>query len=1102
MSHFLYSPRFILIRIGVICAIIWSQLSLIDIDLNAQPLRPYIKNFSYKDYGKDKNPETYCAAKDSNGVVYFGTAKGIITYNGSRWGFINLVNNQINYVMSLDIDRQGTIYLGGLGGFGYLELDSSGFLNYTSLSDSVQEMFGAVHKTYCGPESVYFQTEEALFILDKKSKKLSLSSPETSFHLGFPYKNGILIREREKGLMHVINGARALLPGSEAFLNMGLFGVVEYAEQEVSIILTQEQGLFSIQNNQISPIKLETELQNKLIGSKAYGIRKGLNNELIINTLEAGVLIFPVSFNGDSVQVSTNFIQYNKHAGLRVNDVKDVILDDFNNMWLATNNGISLINYGSPFSYFGEHSGIFGDVEAIANGGKLVGTSDGLFIWKNDRFEKTDLHAQVWDIAEIKGKTNGYIIATVNGIYRSVDLKTFTKVGNHTQMNSIHLINTTSLLVTGANGCFFYSANDLIKDKLKNLSRIELPLSRTTSIVHDQIKNEIWIGTVGSGVLRIFPDQNFRFDLYDDLDGLDLSWVNPLEINGQIYFGTALGLQTFISEEIMRESLPDSLKDNPEFARGYFDIATIDARTMDESINLQRTIGDFELLNMNDQLFLHPKQSQMADSLLFSDPFKSVEYGRLNTISNQGNNVLLGYSEGMITFEIDQLNAPDVPFKCFIDSIFLNGDSSISTQLNFDQIDYEFNTFFFQLAAPYYEAGQSVEFTHKLEGYDPDWSKYTKDAKFKYNDLKEGTYNILVKARNIHNKESSISSFSFTVLAPWYRRWYAYFGYALCLGLIIYLAIKLSLARLKAQNEELERIVAERTHEVVEQKEVIEDKHKEITASINYAQRIQRALMQADEQWGKISHDYFVLFKPRDVVSGDFYWAYQNQDIAIWVAADCTGHGVPGAFMSMLGIGFLNEIVIEGGDIEADSILNVLRTKIIKSLEQKGSEAQDQRKDGMDIALCVLDKKTNQMQFAGAYNPLYIIRKTDQVSEEILTNKEYRTISEDDWTLIELKASKMPVGKHLLDQQAFTKSNFKVQSDDRIYSFSDGFPDQFGGDSGKKYMSKRFKKTLLSLQGQKMSEQKTALNTEFANWMNEGKTEQIDDVCVVGVKII
>ncbi|MFN5416908.1 MAG: PP2C family protein-serine/threonine phosphatase, partial [Flavobacteriia bacterium] len=217
---------------------------------------------------------------------------------------------------------------------------------------------------------------------------------------------------------------------------------------------------------------------------------------------------------------------------------------------------------------------------------------------------------------------------------------------------------------------------------------------------------------------------------------------------------------------------------------------------------------------------------------------------------------------------------------------------------------------------------------------------------------------------------------------------------------------------------------------------------------------------------------------------------------AIWTAADCTGHGVPGAFMSMLGIGFLNEIVIEGKNFEPNQILNLLRSKIINSLQQKGSS--EERKEGMDISLCCWDKKSNTIKFAGANNPLILITQNE---EKALSLGDDKMLTNEGKFLITIGADKMPVGKYVNDEKSFSQKEFALDTGDVFFSFSDGFPDQFGGADGKKYMIKRFKNFLLEQKVDAVSDYKLLLENEFQSWLKTGNAEQIDDICVVGVKI-
>jgi serine phosphatase RsbU (regulator of sigma subunit) len=272
------------------------------------------------------------------------------------------------------------------------------------------------------------------------------------------------------------------------------------------------------------------------------------------------------------------------------------------------------------------------------------------------------------------------------------------------------------------------------------------------------------------------------------------------------------------------------------------------------------------------------------------------------------------------------------------------------------------------------------------------------------------------------------------------------------------------------------QIISQQKEEVEHQKELVEEKHKEITDSINYAKRIQTAILTSDEYWKQISPEHFLLFLPKDVVSGDFYWAYHSpENLSIWVAADCTGHGVPGAFMSMIGNSFINEIVVENKVRDSAKILNQLRDKIVKALEQKNVDTE--QKDGMDLALCIWDKSTNQLQYSGANNSLWLIRNGE---------------------LSEYKADKQPVGKYT-DEKPFTSQQIQLEKGDVVYTFSDGFPDQFGGPKGKKYKYKQFKELLLSIQDKKMSEQQEIISKEFYLW--KGELEQIDDVCIIGIKV-
>lgn len=264
--------------------------------------------------------------------------------------------------------------------------------------------------------------------------------------------------------------------------------------------------------------------------------------------------------------------------------------------------------------------------------------------------------------------------------------------------------------------------------------------------------------------------------------------------------------------------------------------------------------------------------------------------------------------------------------------------------------------------------------------------------------------------------------------------------------------------------------------EIREQKEQIEEQKQEITDSIKYASRIQRAVLPPIEIFDELFEEYFILFRPRDIVSGDFYWLASKNDKIYIAAADCTGHGVPGAFMSMLGISFLNEIINKTEINSASEILDRLRENVIDSLRQTGKA--NEAKDGMDIALCVVDKNNMRVEYAGAYNPLIIIRKGE---------------------VIQVKADKMPIGIYFKEHTPFTNNDVEVQKGDMLYLFSDGYIDQFGGPSGRKFMINKFKELLASISTEPLTKQRDILDVKIDMW--RGEKPQIDDIIVLGLKI-
>ena len=262
--------------------------------------------------------------------------------------------------------------------------------------------------------------------------------------------------------------------------------------------------------------------------------------------------------------------------------------------------------------------------------------------------------------------------------------------------------------------------------------------------------------------------------------------------------------------------------------------------------------------------------------------------------------------------------------------------------------------------------------------------------------------------------------------------------------------------------------------------ETIQSQKDEIVSSILYAERIQSAILPPEPYITELLNENFIFYKPKEIVSGDFYWIKQVKHYIILVAADCTGHGVPAAFMSILGISCLNEIVQSREITQANQILNELRKEIKKSLRQTGKK--EESRDGLDIALCVIDNKKNQIQFSGANNPLYIIRNNN--GEPLLK---------------EINPDQMPVGVHFLTDKSFTNHEIKLEIGDTFYIFSDGFIDQIGGDNNHRFRSDKFKKLLFDIHDLPMYEQKEILERTLNEWI--GSNPQTDDILVIGARV-
>jgi serine phosphatase RsbU (regulator of sigma subunit) len=1059
-------------------------------------------NYTSKEYGRGYQAVNYSIILDNRDIVYAGNANGILEYDGKSWDFIP-VRLGAN-VLSMAKDSIGTIFVGSQNEFGYLAPDDAGRLVYNSVSDSLPEndhLFNQVWKTYVSGNKVYFQAYENIFILE--DNRITPIYPETTFHTSFLVNGKFFVRERKRGLVEYTSGQLVLVPGGEYFSDLGIFAMLPMTNSDNIFVATQEKGFFLFYPNEENTPFVPVKTNNDAFLIQA-GILGGLlleDGNYAFNTTNEGIII--TDQKGNILNI------YNTQSGLAVNDVKQIYQDRNKNIWCALNNGISRIDYSSPLSFYKEESGIQGSASTIIRyGGKLyIGTTNGLYVQKSDggltgSIEFNPLRNfshQVWALKEIDGNL---IVGTDGGLFKISDNKA-SMISGINSFTLFYLPEKNWLFVGGNQGLSLFQTKPLLK-LLKDFSDIHEDIKLIAENKKSYYEGaELWLGTSLQGAIKVVIQNDIShktFKYYGEFDGLNEGWILPFSLGDSVIYGTRTGMFIFNDEELLKSSLPDSLLNNPENYRGFFEGS--DLLNYPITTPVYGLVEDQERIwiNIDNEIEFIPKKR--TDTII-SRPFKGIDMGQVNYMYPDANMVCwFAADDGLIRFEPDYKKDFNQDFNAFIRSIIVSKDSVLFSGTHFPPVidtdiphrisltqtketvpilPHSLNDFQFRFSAPFFDDEQKIQFSFKLDGYSDEYSAWSSQNTFNYTNLHEGDYTFMVKARNVYGRESEPDKYSFTIKSPWFRTLWAFAGYIAAFLFVIYLAIQISLSNLKRKNERLEQIVLQRTSEIRAQNIELSRQQKEITDSIHYAQRIQNAVLPSLKNIEKFP-EYFILFKPRDIVSGDFYWLSDTGRKIIIVAADCTGHGVPGAFMSMLGISYLNKIVNENKITEPNQILEKLRENVIQALKQTGREGE--QKDGMDMALCVIDFDNLNMEFAGAQNPLYLIRGNE---------------------LLETKADRMPVA-YYEQMSNFTSHKIPLKQGDCFYMFSDGYADQFGGPMGKKFKYKPLKELLIRVKEKSMAEQKELLEKNIQDWatgpdINGRQYDQVDDILIVGIRI-
>lgn len=1098
---------------------------------------PLIKNYSSAViHGSDY---THNIIKDDLGNLYLANEDmGIIRYDGNNWRTIPVRNNQL--IRVLGKDKQGTIYAAGKYEFGYLEPDLYGKMEYVSLSKRFEEQaantggeedttgltsgkprinVGEILSLAVKDSSVLFASRDALFEYDIINDSLS------HFNMGelnlknilkvFLVGGKIILGDNDKGLYEFKNGTVEQLPGGDFFKRMRCMVIMPYGNTQ-AFVATYEFGayLYDYITGEITENFIDPKLQDLLKDSRLYSGTVLPNNEYALGTIQGGVFI--VNKEGKLIR------QWDMdNSNLMDNGILAFYCDPSSNseLWVSTIRFVSKVYINLPFTEISPKTGIDGGVNCICdmNGITYISTDLGVFksgVNSKGHLEFTgipEIIDQVFPIIHAKVNDEEFLLAgSINGLFQ---IKKSGKVvsisGNAlaaSEKNKKLDINVRIIVQSTQNPSRFYIGRnsegvtviEYASGKWRSVRTYRCSQGSITGIVETENGDLIFGTDFSSNVFKVAVNDTIPV-LYGKDKGVPETAINSVaRIGDEIVMSTGKGLWKYLK-------VSDSWVPYNELTGNYSDgkEALITIQDQDNDLWFAHKDGRYS------EMLFRNLNGNITSTF---GPLALLPNVRMIDIKNIDNRIYMAKSNSVFVLDKEKLFTEIPTSAPLLSKISVGRDSVLMEEsfakkgtwgksvpssswpgAKFPELKYNLNSISFFWSTPFFINEESTLYSYKLDGFDSEWSNWEKVFYKDYTNLPFGHYFFRVKSKTSTEVVTNETVYEFVILKPWYLTAVMIVLYVFAIIGIILLIIKAYTKKLKNENIRLEGIVAERTAVVVKQKE-------ELESSIHYASRIQMALLPSEEILSENIKNYFVLFKPRDIVSGDFYWMTKKGNRLYIVAADCTGHGVPGAFMSLLGMSFLDEIIDKDLAPRADFILHELRLHVTESLKQVGEE--NEAKDGMDMSLLVIDFDSQRIEFSGAYNPCFRVRKL--TSEEQLKYTENTdempdgSMSNGKYILETIYASKMPIGISSRMNEDFVFHDWALEKGISYYLFSDGYLDQFGGPNGRKFMKKNFKRLILDVQDHPMPKQKELLDNNLKEWM--GHSPQIDDILVVGIR--
>ena len=857
-----------LLFLAVIC-----NLSIIAFGQIKEEGIPLLKNYTPKEYNASN--QNWAVLQDARGVMYFGNNDGVLEYDGKSWRYIKIPNSST--VRSLAIDGNGFIYVGAQNEFGFLAPDALGQLQYNSLSnqlDSVDNQFLDVWKTYSVDDDVYFSAEAKLFKYSNQVLKKVWTLEKGSF-FSFLVNDKLYLGNYLKGLMQLIDDSIKLVAGGEIFRGKNIFSMLPVNNDSI-IIGTHKSGLyFYLPNESTSTGKIIRPLaiiNDFLSVNQLYSGTCLSGNKYAFGFLKNGVSI--IDINGKSIT------QINKQSGLLDETITSVYFDEIRNeqgpLWLSSIQGISKVELASPFRLWGEELGLKGFVYDIERfkGVLYVATSVGIFfldnmVKGNPQFVIVEnIDSQCWDLLnfDVPGNrssgdnneiSNKLLVGCSYGVYEIENNKALLlKKSHYTYKLYASSKNPNKIFAGLGNGLIVFNYRD---GEIGYEGKYDDISYDVRSIVEDG-DGDLWLGTRHNGVIKInnasqlspFVNTENGKNVYENVGevyfnkshGLpSLKDINIYNLNGSLLFATQKGFYKFEKES--GRFVPD-FTFGDQFADGSMGVFKFD----------QDGKGGFWINAFNEKKEWIEKIEITNASLpsnspnkfiRTSSPFKRLPEMSVQVIFNEPNGTTwIGGSDGLYSFDNNYEKDYDQGFNALIrkvaigdndSAIFLGANYNISNQgeihpyrISLSQPDvlipelkYRDNNIKFNYAAPFFDDESALEYSYYLDGFDKQWSKWSKKTEKEYTNLPKGEYIFRVKAKNIYETVSSEASFKFIIYPPWYGALWAYTTYLLLAILVIVAIVRLNTKRLKREKNHLEGVIQKRTAEIRNQKDEIEE---------------------------------------------------------------------------------------------------------------------------------------------------------------------------------------------------------------------------------------------------------------------------------------